>query len=321
MATLVAVRKEVRLEYRQLGNSGLQVSVVGLGTNNFGRRVDAQGTELVINQTLEVGVNMIDTSNSYGGTLSEEYIGRALKGKRQQAVIATKVSSRTGEGPNMAGNSRQHIMAEVENSLRRLSTDYIDLYQIHFTDSNTPIEETLRCLDDLVHQGKVRYIGCSNFKAWQACEAVWTSRTLGIASFVSAQPRYSMLDREIEAELLPFCTEYRVGILPYYPLANGFLTGKYRRGQPPPPGTRLSENDRGMLTDARFDLLEKLAEFSATRGHSLLELAFAWLLAKPAVSSVIAGATKPEQVAGNAEAADWALTSEEMAALDALLAS
>ena len=167
------------MEYRQLGRSGLQVSVIGLGTNNFGRRVDAEGSAAVIDQALDLGVNMIDTSNTYGQTRSEEFIGRALKGKRHAAVIGTKVSGRQNEGPNQAGNSRQHIMTEVENSLRRLYTDYIDLYQIHFSDANTPIEETLRALDDLVHQGKVRYIGCSNFMAWQVCEAVWTSRTLG----------------------------------------------------------------------------------------------------------------------------------------------
>ena len=309
------------MEYRQLGRSGLQVSAIGLGTNNFGRRLDDADTAVVINHALDVGINMIDTANSYGGTLSEEYIGRALKGKRQRAVVATKVSSRMSEGPNQAGNSRQHIMTEVENSLRRLSTDYIDLYQIHFTDANTPIEETLRALDDLVRQGKVRYVGCSNFMSWQVCEAVWTSRTLGLTSFVSVQPKYSMLDRQIEAELAPFCREYGVGILPYFPLANGFLTGKYRRGQPAPPGTRLGEGDRGMFSDANFDILEGLESFAEERGHTILELAFAWLLANPAVSSVIAGATKAEQVVANARTAGWHLSEEDMAEVEALLAA
>jgi aryl-alcohol dehydrogenase-like predicted oxidoreductase len=307
------------MEYRHLGRSGLEVSAIGLGTNNFGRRVDAEGAALVVHQALDAGINMIDTSNSYGGGLSEEYIGRALKGKRHQAIVATKVSSRMGEGPNRAGNSRQHIMSEVHNSLRRLDTDYIDLYQIHFPDPNTPIEETLRALDDLVHQGTVRYIGCSNFTAWQVCEAVWTSRSLGLTSFVSVQPRYNMLDREIEAELAPFCAAYSIGILPYFPLANGFLTGKYRRGEPPPPGARLSQNDRGMFTDANFELLENLEQFAAERGHTILELAFAWLLANPMVGSVIAGATKPEQVADNARASGWHLTAEDMAVVDGLL--
>ena len=309
------------MEYRQLGKSGLQVSAVGLGANNFGRRVDAQGTATVIGHALDVGINLIDTSNSYGGTLSEEYIGRALKGRRDQAIVATKVSSRMGDGPNRAGNSRQHIMMEVENSLRRLDTDYIDLYQIHWVDPNTPIEETLRALDDLVRQGKVRYIGCSNFSAWQVCEAIWTSKTKGLTSFASVQPAYSMLNRAIEGELLPFCAEYGVGVLPYYPLANGFLTGKYRRGQQAPQGTRLSENDRGMLTDAMFDVLEDLEAFSDERGHTVLELAFAWLLASPAISSVIAGATRVEQVIANSKAAAWHLTADEMGQIDTLLAA
>ena len=308
------------MEYRQLGRSGLQVSTVGLGTNNFGRRVDADGTAAVVNKALEMGINLFDTSNSYGAGQSEEYIGRALKGKRHEALIATKVSSTVGDGPNQGGNSRQHIVTEVENSLRRLDTDYIDLYQIHWVDPNTPIEETLRALDDLVRQGKVRYIGCSNFKAWQICEAIWTSRSLGISPFVSVQPRYNIMDREIEAELVPFCDEYGMGILPYYPLANGFLTGKYRKGEPPPAGTRLAEEDRNMLNDAKFDVLQGLEGFAEKRGHTVLELAFAWLLAKGSISSVIAGATKPEQVVSNTRAAGWRLTDADLAEIDTVLA-
>ena len=307
------------MEYRYLGRSGLQVSAIGLGTNNFGGRLDAAASAVVINHALDMGVNMIDTSNSYGGTYSEEYIGRALKGKRHQAVIATKVSSRMADGPNNAGNSRKHIMTEVENSLRRLNTDYIDLYQIHWQDANVPIEETLRALDDLVRQGKARYIGCSNFMAWQVCEAVWTSRSLGITPFASVQPKYSLMDRAIEAELTPFCREYRMGILPYFPLENGFLTGKYKRGQVAPQGTRLAEGDRGMFTDANFDLLEALEAFCAERGRSVLELAFAWLLANPDVSSVIAGATRAEQVVANAKAAAWTLTAQELAEVNAII--
>lgn len=307
------------MEYRYLGRSGLQVSAIGLGTNNFGGRLDAAASAVVINHALDMGINMIDTSNSYGGTYSEEYIGRALKGKRHQAVIATKVSSRMADGPNNAGNSRKHIMTEVENSLRRLNTDYIDLYQIHWQDANVPIEETLRALDDLVRQGKARYIGCSNFMAWQVCEAVWTSRSLGIAAFASVQPKYSLMDRAIEAELTPFCREYRMGILPYFPLENGFLTGKYKRNQSAPQGTRLAEGDRGMFTDANFDLLEALEAFCAERGRSVLELAFAWLLANPDVSSVIAGATRAEQVVANAKAAAWTLTAQELAEVNAII--
>lgn len=307
------------MEYRYLGRSGLQVSAIGLGTNNFGGRLDAAASAVVINHALDMGINMIDTSNSYGGTYSEEYIGRALKGKRHQAVIATKVSSRMADGPNNAGNSRKHIMTEVENSLRRLNTDYIDLYQIHWQDANVPIEETLRALDDLVRQGKARYIGCSNFMAWQVCEAVWTSRSLGITPFASVQPKYSLMDRAIEAELTPFCREYRMGILPYFPLENGFLTGKYKRGQVAPQGTRLADGDRGMFTDANFDLLEALEAFCAERGHSVLELAFAWLLANPDVSSVIAGATRAEQVVANAKAAAWTLTAQDLAEVNAII--
>jgi len=313
------------MEYRQLGRSGLQVSEIGLGTNNFGRQdqppshIRAAGAETIINQALDVGINFIDTANTYAAGLSEEFIGRALKGKRHRAVIATKVSTRVGEGPNLAGNSRKHIIDEVDKSLRRLGTDYIDLYQIHWADPNTPIEETLRTLDDLVQQGKVRYFGCSNFQAWQVCEGVWTSKVLGITSFVSVQPKYNMLDRAIEAELLPFCEEYEVGILPYFPLANGFLTGKYRRGRPPPEGTRLAANARGLLTGESFDVLERLVGFAGDRGHTILELAFAWLLARPQVSSVIAGATKVEQVVANSAATQWRLTGDDMAEIDALL--
>ncbi len=307
------------MDYRQLGRTGLQVSAIGLGTNNFGRQLDAKATEIVINHALDMGINMIDTANSYSGGRSEEFIGRALKGKRHKAIIATKVSSRVGEGPNMGGNSRQHILAEVENSLRRLGTDYIDLYQIHWWDPDTPIEETIKTLNDLISQGKVRYIGCSNLKAWQLCESVWTARTSGLASFASIQPRYSMMDREVESELAPFCESYGVGILPYYPLANGFLTGKYVRGQTVPEGTRLADNDRGMFTDENFDMLERLEAFCAERGHTVLELAFAWLLANPNVSSVIAGATKAEQVVGNAKAGGWRLTKEEYEEATAML--
>ena len=307
------------MDYRQLGRTGLQVSAIGLGTNNFGRQLDAKATEIVINHALDMGINMIDTANSYSGGRSEEFIGRALKGKRHKAIIATKVSSRVGEGPNMGGNSRQHILAEVENSLRRLGTDYIDLYQIHWWDPDTPIEETLKALNDLISQGKVRYIGCSNLRAWQLCESVWAARASRLTSFASVQPRYSMMDREVESELAPFCESYGVGILPYYPLANGFLTGKYVRGQTAPEGTRLADNDRGMFTDENFDMLERLEGFCAERGHTVLELAFAWLLANPNVSSVIAGATKAGQVVGNAKAGGWCLTKEEYDEVTAML--
>ena len=307
------------MQYRQLGTSGLQVSAIGLGTNNFGRRLDAAATETVVHAALDAGVNMIDTSNSYGSGYSEEFIGRALNGRRHEAVIATKVSSRVSDGPNNAGNSRKHIYDQVDVSLRKLRTDYIDLYQIHWWDPNTPIEETLRALDELIRVGKVRYAGCSNFAAWQVCESHWTAKTLGINEFVSMQPHYSMLYRKPEEEMIPFCEKYGIGILPYYPLENGFLTGKYRRGKPAPDGTRLSEGDRGTLTSENFDILEGLEAFASERGHTILELAFAWLLASPMVSSVIAGATRVEQVEANAASASWSLTAEEVEEVNAIL--
>ncbi len=227
-----------------------------------------------------------------------------------------------GEGPNTRGASRYHIMQQVEGSLRALQTDYIDLYQIHRPDPNTPIEETMRALDDLVHQGKVRYIGCSNFSAWQTCEAIWTSRALNLAPFVSVQPEYNMLNRSIEGELVPFCHEYNIGILPFVPLAGGFLTGKYRQGEAVPENTRLAGNQRAQgntLTEKNFAMLGRLENFAEERGHPMVELAIAWLLGNSAVSSVIAGATRTEQVTANAKAADWHLTTEDMEEINVLL--
>ena len=308
------------MKYRKLGGSGLEVSEIGLGTNNFGQRLDFESSDRVISQCIDSGINFIDTSNSYGATLSEEYIGRSLVGRRDGVVLATKVSSRMAEGPNQAGNSRIHIMDQIDASLARLQTDYIDLYQIHWWDDNTPIEETLRALDDLVRDGKIRYFGCSNFSSWQVCEAVWTSRSVGINSFVSVQPHYSMMERSIESELLPFCQKYDVGVLPYYPLANGFLTGKYRRGENIPEGTRLGVNDRGMFTEENFDLIEKLDSFSSKREKTVLDLAFAWLLARDEISSVIAGATSAEQVVSNAATAEFVLTKEEYNEVSSILA-
>ena len=309
------------MEYRRLGNSGLEVSTVGLGTNNFGGRMDAKQTDDVVKKAIDEGINLLDTSNSYGRTLSEEYIGKSIKDVRDQVLLATKVASPMGEGPNAGGTSRKHIMDQVELSLKRLDTDYLDLYQIHFPDSRTPIEETLRTLDDLVRQGKVRYIGCSNFASWQVAQAMETADALHLEPFISAQPEYSMLDRRPEAELIPCCEAYGLGLLPFYPLASGFLTGKYRRGEAAPEGTRLartSARSEATLTDANFDLLEALESFTAERGHTMVELAFAWLLGHPVVSSVIAGATKTGQVADNAKAADWHLTPEDMKEIDGI---
>ena len=311
------------MQYRQLGSTGLRVSTVGLGTNNFGFRMDEESSLRVAKFAVDQGINFFDTANMYGRGLSEERIGKALKGIRHNVIIGTKVGLEMGDGTNDRGASRYHIMQQVEDSLRLLQTDYIDLYQIHRPDPNTSIEETLSALDDLVHQGKVRYIGGSNYNGWQTAEAVLTARSLGLTEFVTMQPEYNMLNRSIEAELLPFCDKYDIGILPYYPLASGFLTGKYLQGQEAPEGTRLAGNERAKentLTDKNFNILSKLSKFAEDRGHPMVELAIAWLLAKPAVSSVIAGATKEEQVTANVKASDWDLTDAEMEELDALLA-
>ena len=312
------------MQYRRLGDSGLEVSAIGLGTNNFGDNsrwpfhMGPEEVATLIHASLDAGVNTLDTANAYGEGRSEEYIGRALKGRREDAVIATKVHGRMGEGPNREGLSRKAIMHEVEQSLRRLQTDYIDLYQLHQIDHVTPIEETMRALDDLVRDGKVRYVGCSNFEAWRLCEAVWTARTAGLAPMVSVQPPYSMLNRDVERELLPVCDRYGVGVLPYFPLEHGLLTGKYRRGQEPPADSRLAVHG-APLQAADFDLIEGLAGFAEGRGHTLLELAFAWLLSRPSVSSVIAGATGPEQIRANAAAVQWRLSEEELESVGRIL--
>lgn len=290
------------MEFRQLGNSGLQVSAIGLGTNTFGRYTDAEGSAAIIHRALDLGANFIDTANMYSRGVSEEHIGRAVKGLRHQVIVATKVGAAMGEGPNQRGNSRQHIMEQAHESLRRLQTDYIDLYQIHFLDPKTPIEETLRALDDLVHQGKVRYLGCSNFAAWQVCEAVWTARSCNLNSFVSVQPRYNLLDRSIERELIPFCQAYGIGIIPYRPLAGGFLTGEY-------PDIPVPEGP----TERNFTLLSQLKELAEGGGHTVSELAIAWLLAQPVVSTVIVGATGPQHVEANIAAGLWKLSAEEVA--------
>ena len=312
------------MQYRRLGDSGLEVSAIGLGTNNFGDNsrwpfhMGPEEVATLIHASLDAGVNTFDTANAYGEGRSEEYIGRALKGRREDAVIATKVHGRMGEGPNREGLSRKAILHEVEQSLGRLQTDYIDLYQLHQIDHATPIEETMRALDDLVRDGKVRYVGCSNFEAWRLCEAVWTARTAGLAPMVSVQPPYSMLNRGVERELLPVCDRYGIGVLPYFPLEHGLLTGKYRRGQQPPADSRLAVHG-APLQAADFDLIEALAGFAEGRGHTLLELAFAWLLSRPSVSSVIAGATRPEQIRANAAAVQWRLSEEELESVGRIL--
>ena len=309
------------MEYRNLGRSGLQVSMVGLGCNNFGRRCDQEQTTVVVHQALDLGVTLFDTADVYGpGGLSEEFLGKALKGKRREAIIATKFMGPMGEGPLQSGASRRYILQAVEASLRRLDTDYIDLYQIHFPDVNTPIAETMRALDDLIRSGKVRYIGCSNFASWQVVEAQWVARSGHLSEFVSAQNQYNLLDRRIERELVPACDAYGLGVLPYFPLASGFLTGKYQPGQDAPEGSRLVDGpmaDR-VLTEQNFEMLTKLEAFAQSRGHSMVELAIGWLASQPHVASVISGATKPEQVEQNVLAAEWKLTAEEMAEVNTI---
>lgn len=307
------------MEYRNLGNSGLQVSVVGLGTNNFGMRMDAARAADVVHACLDQGITLFDTADIYGGRgKSEEFLGAALKGRRSEAIIATKFAGPMGEGPLRSGGSRRYIMSAVEDSLRRLDTDYIDLYQMHFPDPKTPQEETMHALDDLVRSGKVRYIGCSNYAGWQIANAAWIAKTDHLTPFISAQNQYSLLDRRIEGEVVTASKQFGLSILPFFPLASGLLTGKYKRGEAAPEGARLSSGPQAdrLLTPQNFDTVEKLEAFAQERGHTILELAFSWLASLDYVGSVIAGATRPEQVAANAAAASWRLTAEEMAAVD-----
>jgi aryl-alcohol dehydrogenase-like predicted oxidoreductase len=308
------------LEYRNLGNSGLQVSIVGLGCNNFGRRCDADATAAIVNKALDLGVTLFDTADVYGPRgLSEEYLGLALKGKRQAVIVATKFASPMGEGPFMAGGSRRYIINAVEASLKRLGTDYIDLYQIHRPDPKTPIEETMRALDDLVRSGKVRYIGHSNFSGWQTAQAHYIAKAEHLTPFISAQNQYNLLERGVEADLVPSCKEFGVSILPFFPLASGFLTGKYRKGEPMPEGARLTAMGPAaerMLNDRNWQTLQGLSEFAEARGHTMLDLAIGWLASLPYVGSVISGATKPEQVEQNVAAGEWHLTADELAEVD-----
>ncbi len=309
------------MERRNLGRSGLIVSAIGLGCNNFGGRSDAAATRAVVHKALDLGITFFDTSDTYGTAgASEEYLGRALAGERHRIVLATKFARPMAAGE---GASRRYIISAVEASLKRLGTDYIDLYQQHIADPRTPIEETLRALDDLVRQGKVRYVGCSTLSAWEVVEAQWTARHLGLNAFVSCQERYNLLEREVETAVLPVAERYGLGLIPFSPLCNGLLTGKYRRNAPLPQGTRLATTPRlaeRTLTERNWALAERLGEFAAARGRTLLELALSWLLQRPAVASVIAGATTPAQVAANVAAGGWRLSREDMDEIDRLTA-
>lgn len=312
------------MRYRPLGNSGLHVSVVGLGCNNFGSRLDLARTRAVVDAAIENGITLFDTADIYGGVVgtSEKLLGDVLDGRRDEVVLATKFGhAKYDMGyPAAAGakGGRAYIRRAVEASLRRLRTDYIDLYQLHTPDPFTPIEETLAALDELVKEGKVRYLGHSNFAGWQIAEAAHLAAEAGLTPFVSAQNHWSLLDREAEKEVVPAAEHYGVGVLPYFPLAQGLLTGKVRRGDAPPAGSRLAEREH-LITDDRLDQVEALEKWGATHGRSLLELAIGALAAQPGCSSVIAGATKPEQIVANVAAGEWQPTAEELAELDEIV--
>ncbi|MFD0973280.1 aldo/keto reductase [Plantactinospora endophytica] len=315
------------MTYRRLGDSGLVVSVVGIGCNNFGRKLDAGGTRAVVDAALDAGINFFDTADIYGEPHggSEEQLGAALRGRRDDVVLATKFGmSMSGmNGPDHgARGARRYVARAVEASLRRLGTDHIDLYQLHEPDPGTPIEETLRALDDLVRDGKVRYLGNSNFAGWQIADAAWTARTRGLTPFVSAQNEYSLLQRNVEREVVPAAERFGLGLLPFFPLADGLLTGKYKRGAQPPSDSRLAgANPRyaARLAAAPWDTIEALEKYAAERGRTLLDVAIGGLAAQPAVTSVIAGATSPDQVRANANAGAWQPSPEDLATLRALL--
>ena len=311
------------MQQRTLGRSGLLVSTVGLGCNNFGGRIGFEASREVIHAALDAGITLFDTADVYGNKGgSEDVMGRVLGARRHEIVLATKFGIAMDDSGRKQGGSRRYIVDAVEASLRRLQTDWIDLYQYHRPDEHTPTEETLRALDDLVRSGKVRYVGCSNMPAWRMADSQWLSSSKGLTRFVSCQDEYSLLHRAPEKELIPAAEAFGMGLLPYFPLASGLLTGKYRRNQPSPTGTRLTNDERLAnlyLTGERWERAEKLAEFCDARGHTLVELAFSWLLSRPVVSSVIAGATQAAQIAANVAAAGWVLSSEELAEVDAIV--
>lgn len=314
------------MQHRTLGNSDLEVSVVGLGCNNFGGRMDLPATRAVVDRAIDLGITLFDTADAYGDPNkggSEEALGEILGERRKHIVLATKFGLPMSQDATRARGSRAYIMQAVEASLKRLKTDWIDLYQYHRPDGVTPLEETLRALDDLVRQGKVRHIGCSNMTAAQVDEAQACAEANGLAPFVSSQEQYSALVRGIEHDLLPAIRRHALALLPYFPLASGLLTGKYRRGEPAPAGSRLAYSQRHMNrfgNDRYLDAVDALDAFCRRRGRTLLELAFGWLLANPSIPSVIAGATKPEQLDQNVAAAGWALTSDEYAEINRMTA-
>jgi aryl-alcohol dehydrogenase-like predicted oxidoreductase len=309
------------VRYQALGASGLTVSRIGLGANNFGQRVDLARTRQVVDAALDAGISLIDTADMYGERKSESFLGEVLEGRRDRVVLATKFGMDMGGelGPDWgARGSRRYIRRAVEASLRKLRTDWIDLYQYHVPDGVTPVAETLAALDEIVREGKVRYVGSSNLAGWQVADADWSARSAGRTPFISAQNNYSLLDRSAERELVPACAQLGIGILPYFPLASGLLSGKYRRGKPAPSGTRL-EASVGSMRDRVFHALEKIEAFAQERGVTMLDVAIGWLASRPTVGSVIAGATRPEQVEANVAAGDWEPSAEDCAALDAIV--
>lgn len=308
------------MKYRRLGNSGLNVSVIGLGTNSFGSRADRETSTRILHKALDLGLSFIDTANGYSNTESESIIGAALAGRRHDVVLATKAGLPRGQHPNERGSSRLHLMRELEGSLSRLRTDYVDLYQIHTFDPYTPLEETLRTLDDMVRSGKVRYIGASNYAAWELMKALSVSQALNTVRFISIQPSYSLADRTPELELVPLCLDQGVGIIPYYPLAGGILTGKYKPGAPVPIGSRADKapSFAEKLDRSRLELGERVAELAAESNMSASVMSLAWLLQRPGVATVIAGATRAEQLEENMRAAQVTLEEDVIRKLDEL---
>ncbi|KMZ42927.1 MULTISPECIES: aldo/keto reductase [Bacillales] len=308
------------MKYYRLGGSGLKVSALGLGTNSFGGRADEQTSVSIIHTAIENGITFIDTANIYTQTESERIIGLALEGKRHEVVLATKAGLVKGEGPNQRGSSRYHLMLELENSLKRLRTDYVDLYQIHTFDPETPLEETLRALDDMVRSGKVRYIGASNYAAWELMKAIGISQREGLNRYISTQVSYSLADRTPERELVPLCLDQGVGIIPYFPLAGGILTGKYTSAEQAPTGSRADKEPRfvRLLSEDKLEFGRKISRIAAELGVSSSVLSLAWLMHKPAVSSVIVGATSVGQLTDNLQSAALALDEATLAELDRL---
>ncbi len=311
------------MEHRTIGRTGLNVSVAGLGCNNFGMRIDAAASAAVVHAAVDAGITLFDTALSYGGGLSEQFLGEALQGRRDEVVIATKFGGNPrGEQRPLSetGAGRRWIERAVERSLRSLSTDRIDLYQLHYPDPVTPVEETLDALSSLIDDGKVLYVGCSNFTAWELVDAHWVASTKGLRPFVSIQNEWSLLRRDLEHEVLGACRRIGASILPYFPLASGMLTGRYRRGEPAPEGSRMSlDYFRSFSSDADFDRVEKLEAWSAERGRPVTEVALSWLASQPEVASVIAGASRPEQVTDNAAFTRTDLSSDEVAEISELM--